>query len=62
VDVDLALTSTAVVEVDMAVDVEPHRRPPEGAVADHLAPLCRDGVVRLCSKPPADPRAPVGAR
>jgi hypothetical protein len=28
----------------------------EGAVADHLAPLCRDGVVRLCCKPPADPR------
>jgi hypothetical protein len=34
----------------------------EGAVADHLAPLCRDGIVRLCCKPPADPRAPVGAR
>lgn len=28
----------------------------EGAVADHLAPLARDGVVRLCFKPPADPR------
>jgi hypothetical protein len=28
----------------------------EGTVPDHLAPLCRDGVVRLCCKPPADPR------
>lgn len=28
----------------------------EGAVADHLLPLARDGVVRLCFKPPADPR------
>ena len=28
----------------------------EGAVAGHLLPLARDGVVRLCFKPPADPR------
>jgi hypothetical protein len=32
----------------------------EGAVAGHLAPLARDGVVRLCFKPPADPREPAG--
>lgn len=31
----------------------------EGALAPHLAPLARDGVVRLCFKPPADPRGPV---
>lgn len=30
----------------------------EGRVADHLAPLCRDGVIRMCFKPPADPRCP----
>jgi hypothetical protein len=28
-----------------------------GRVADHLAPLCRDGVIRMCFKPPADPRS-----
>jgi hypothetical protein len=28
----------------------------EGAVTEHLAPLARDGVLRLCFKPPADPR------
>ena len=28
----------------------------EGTVAEHLAPLVRDGVDRLCFKPPADPR------
>jgi hypothetical protein len=28
----------------------------EGAVNGHLLPLARDGVVRLCFKPPADPR------
>jgi hypothetical protein len=27
----------------------------EGPLAPHLAPLARDGVVRLCFKPPADP-------
>lgn len=31
----------------------------EGAVAEHLAPLVRDDVVRLCFKPPPDPRLAV---
>jgi hypothetical protein len=28
----------------------------DGPLAEHLAPLARDGIVRLCMKPPADPR------
>lgn len=28
---------------------------PDGPVAPHLAPLVRDGVVRLCLKPPSEP-------